>query len=60
MSKTIKHGKQEMKKMKKVRCNLCDWETDHDNVNGKTRHVDWHKYARVQKRNTTQGDVIWI
>jgi hypothetical protein len=31
-----------------------------DNVNGKTRHVDWHKYARVQKRNTTQGDVIWI
>lgn len=46
--------------MKKVRCNLCDWETDHDNVNGKTRHVDWHKYARVQKRNTTQGDVIWI
>ncbi len=42
-----------------IKCNLCQWETADDNVHGKERHEVWHRDARKQKRNTTQGIVNW-
>jgi hypothetical protein len=42
-----------------IECNLCNWITSEDNVHGIKRHEDWHKFARIQKRNTTNGIVVW-
>jgi hypothetical protein len=42
-----------------IECNLCGWQTQDDNMHGKSRHEEWHSKARVQKRNTTNGVVSW-
>jgi len=48
--------------MKQYRCNLCGQSFLDDNLIKirKQKHEIWHGKARVQKRNTTQGNVRWV
>jgi hypothetical protein len=46
-----------------LKCNLCGMEfhaSDDLFDERKTRHEEWHKHCKVQKRNTTEGKVEWI
>ena len=44
--------------LKLIECDLCGMQfskNDYELVIRLNRHTDWHKYARIQKRNTTNG-----
>ena len=39
-------------------CSLCPMELPDESIR-KLHHEDWHKYARRDNRNTTNGIVEW-
>lgn len=48
--------------MSMICCNLCSMEFDENDpyiLIRKDRHEEFHAKARIQKRNTTNGDVLW-
>jgi len=46
-----------------LKCNLCGMEFNSGDSlfdARKTRHEEWHKHCKVQKRNTVEGKVKWL
>jgi hypothetical protein len=44
----------------KVKCSICDWETDFLNNHGIKRHEDWHDPSQPHKsKNKVWGKVDW-